>query len=63
MLARDWRAFVSLPFGFSVPFGDFDIFRGVVSARKHPVPGGWTARLANLRKMKPVSRVLNRASS
>ena len=32
MLARDWRAFVSLPFGFSVPFGDFDIFRGLTSA-------------------------------
>jgi hypothetical protein len=47
MLARDWRAFVSLPFGFSVPVGDIGIFRGVVSARKNPVPGGWTARLAN----------------
>jgi hypothetical protein len=40
MLARDWRAFVSLPFGFSVPVGDIGIFRGVVSARKNPVPGG-----------------------
>jgi hypothetical protein len=63
MLARDWRAFVSLPFGFSVPVGDIGIFRGVVSARKNPVPGGWTARFANRRKMKPVSRVLDRAFS
>ena len=36
MLARDWRAFVSLSFGFSVPVGDVGIFRCVVPARKIP---------------------------